>query len=85
MNCPVCGKEMEEGDLRAYGGRGVALSWKNEGKSLWRAGESLDWGAFWVSMNAFRCSNCKIVVFNYGSNGDSCEREAAPDNLPFEE
>jgi len=74
---------MEEGDLKAYG-RGVALYWKKEGLSLWRAGETLDWGAFCVDLHAYRCSSCKTVVFNYGSD-EGFEREIALNSFPFDE
>jgi len=66
-NCPVCGKKMEKGTLRASGGRGAAILWGPPNWGWWglKGGEKIGGGFTQVDLAGFRCVKCKIIVLSY--------------------
>ncbi len=75
MDCPKCGRAMENGHLRTTG------------RIYWRAWENHSWllsgsealpgtGPGFVGGNrigAFRCEHCELVIFQYGGHKRSTE------------
>lgn len=64
-NCPRCGKKMERGYITAA----QLIYWSKEKTSRWiRAGDEHLVGSRWsgTCSEAYRCPNCKIVLFSYG-------------------
>ena len=68
MKCHNCGKEMEEGSLRAIKAGRVALFWGQRNKSFFNAGEKIKGSWIHVEIDGFRCLNCKTLLLNYGEN-----------------
>jgi predicted RNA-binding Zn-ribbon protein involved in translation (DUF1610 family) len=64
-NCPACGEKMVKG----YISTGQQIGWSNKkpGPVVLR-GEEIIVGSLWsgTRAEAFRCPNCKIVLFSYG-------------------
>jgi hypothetical protein len=62
--CPECSREMEKGYIISE-----AIRWSNEKHELWACGQEfvVPW-QFWTLPNvkAYRCTNCRLVLFNYG-------------------
>jgi hypothetical protein len=76
MKCPNCGKEMEQGYVVLYGGRGGNLTWckeppRNPWEPEWAGGKfqgeillsyMWKWGTESVK-GGFRCTDCKLALF----------------------
>jgi hypothetical protein len=66
MSCPICEKEMEEGNLQFVSTAGFRIAWQKE-RSRLHIGEILDWGYISTDHKALRCPDCKLVFFKYAS------------------
>ena len=77
--CPLCGKEMEVGNLQIHSPSSCRMLWQKEA-SVWKAGEVLDW-SIWLPSNfkALRCKGCMLVVFRYGETEPSSSIPAPSD------
>jgi hypothetical protein len=64
MNCPYCAKEMEGGFFRAGGGIAGIIEWSRKDRFLTKV-ENLGHGMAPLRYDAFRCANCKAILFRY--------------------
>ena len=67
LKCPKCGAEMEGGFLDVLHGGGICeVRFSGEEPSVWRArGDILMDGLGRMTAIAYRCSACKLVLFEY--------------------
>jgi hypothetical protein len=68
MKCPECGGEMEDGYIPLLRG----IHWREKGEPIGLApawGGLPETGVVWSrkKLQAFRCRNCELVCFQYGS------------------
>ena len=66
MDCPSCGSKLERGFINSI--RPIYWSYEKK-KTITSFGEKLvfSWGSFTTSVaKAYRCKNCKLVLFYYG-------------------
>lgn len=67
--CPECGTKMEQGYVISE-----AVFWSKEKHTQWALGqERIIPRGFWALPNveAYRCMNCKLVLFHYGKPGEA--------------
>ena len=82
-NCPACGNKMEKGYVSAT--PDVYWSKNKVTMKFWRAHwQALLKGHFYgimVNAEAYRCPNCKIVIFSYDENRILKENATELDNV----
>lgn len=62
MNCPVCGKEMEQGWLQA----GEPMGWSRKRIPTLAIKIMVSDQELGLSVSAYRCTPCKKLIVNYG-------------------